>query len=197
MSENILFVNACVRGKSISRTFEMASFFIKKYMEKNKDIVLKEINIGELNLKPLNGEMVAERDRELAERKSHELIKLAEEFAKYDMIIVAAPYWDMMFPALLKVYYEYISVSGITFRYENDGTPKGLCAAKKAVYITTAGGYIGNSNYGYDYTKGLFEFFGINDVYFLKAEGLDIYGNNAEEILGEAKKEAEILSEKL
>ena len=38
---------------------------------------------------------------------------------------------------------------------------------------------------------------GINDIYFIKAEGLDIIGNDAEKSMIEAKKEAEILSEKI
>ena len=94
--------------------------------------------------------------------------------AQYDTIVIAAPYWDMMFPSALKIYYEHISVSGITFAYGQKGEEIGLCKAKKAVYITTSGGYIGNRNFGYEYTKSLFNFMGINDIYFIKAEGLDI-----------------------
>ncbi|MCJ7857033.1 NAD(P)H-dependent oxidoreductase [Lachnospiraceae bacterium NSJ-143] len=197
MPENVLFVNSCLRGKKDSRTYDLSSFFIKKYMAGKKDSVLKELMLADLGLQPFTKEMVEDRDKEVAEGKSDKLIKLAEEFSKADTIIVAAPYWDMAFPAALKVFYEHVSVCGITFKYEKDGTPKGLCSAKKAVYITTAGGFIGDKNFGYDYTKGLFEFMGIKDTYFLSAEGLDIIGNNIEEIMNTAKKEAEILSEKL
>ena len=197
MSDKVLLVNACMRGKNESRTYDLANFFLKKYMEIHKDAELKEIILEELNLKPFDKNMLEERDRAVKEGKDKTIINLAEDFSKYDMIVVAAPYWDMMFPSILKVFYEYIAVSGVTFKYEADGTPKGLCNAKKAVYITSAGGYIGGNNYGYDYTKGLFEFMGIKENYILKAEGLDIYGNDVEEIMNGAKKEAEILSEKI
>ena len=46
-------------------------------------------------------------------------------------------------------------------------------------------------------TKGLFNFMGIKDVYFIKAEGLDILGNDVEKAMIEAKKDAEVLSEKI
>ncbi len=194
--ENVVVVNACLRGKNISRTYDLGNFFLKKYMREKKEAELKEYLLSDMNLKPFDKEMVEQRDKEVSEGNIGALTKLADEFSKADTVIILAPYWDMSFPAALKVFFEHISVCGITFKYEKDGTPKGLCKAKKAVYITTSGGYIGDYNYGYDYTKGLFNFFGINDVYFLSAEGLDIIGNNTDEILLNAKKEAEILSEK-
>lgn len=195
--ENILLVNSCIKGREESRTYELATFFINKYVHGRKDVNIKEIVLNELNIKPFTKEMIAERDDEVKEKKTDKLIKLAKEFAQYDTIVIAAPYWDMMFPSALKIYYEHISVSGITFAYGQKGEEIGLCKAKKAVYITTSGGYIGNRNFGYEYTKSLFNFMGINDIYFIKAEGLDIIGNDAEKAMIEAKKEAEILSEKI
>ncbi len=57
---------------------------------------------------------------------------------------------------------------------------------KKVVYLTTSGGYIGNNNFGFDYIKGLFSsLFGVDDIAFFSAEGLDIYGNDPEKILSE------------
>ena len=65
--------------------------------------------------------------------------------------------------------------------------PRGLTNVKKMVYLTTAGGYIGSNNFGYDYIKGVFStLFGITDTVFFSAEGLDIYGNDPEKILLQA-----------
>ena len=197
MGKSILFVNSCVRGKEVSRTYELALFFINKFIENNKEYTFKELNISELGLKYFDKEMIEERDNAVNEGNDSKIIALAKDFKEHDMIVVAAPYWDMMFPSVLKIYYEHIAASGVTFKYENDGTPKGLCNADKAVYVTTAGGFIGTNNYGFDYTKGLFEFFGIKETFILKAEGLDIWGNDSEFIIKEAKKEAEILAEKI
>lgn len=69
------------------------------------------------------------------------MFRYAKQFANADEIVVAAPFWDLSFPAKLKIYLEQIAVAGITFRYTN-GRPTGLCKAKKLTYITTSGGPI-------------------------------------------------------
>ena len=90
----------------------------------------------------------------------------------------------------LKTYIENINVNGVTFSYSEKGYPVSLCKAKKLIYITTAGGPIISDDFGFGYIKSLAEnFYGINDINYIKAEGLDIWGANIQEILEEAKKE--------
>lgn len=52
--------------------------------------------------------------------------RLAEQFAQADEIVVAAPYWDLSFPSILKVYLERVCVTGITFHYV-ENREEGLC----------------------------------------------------------------------
>ena len=63
---------------------------------------------------------------------------------------------------------------------------KGLCKADELVYLTTSGGYIGENNFECDYMKAVAEMFGIERTRFYSAEGLDIIGNNVEDIMSEA-----------
>ena len=45
-----------------------------------------------------------------------------------------------------------------------------------------------NNNFGFDYVKALSQnFFGINDINFFSAEGLDIFGADVNKILSDAK----------
>jgi FMN-dependent NADH-azoreductase len=107
-----------------------------------------------------------------------------------DVIVIAAPYWDMMFPAVLKTYLENVTVSGITFCYSEQGTPKSLCRAKALYYVTTAGGFIGQNDFGFSYVKALAQsFFGIPHIHRYAAEGLDIFGADPEMIMSRAKRE--------
>ena len=63
-----------------------------------------------------------------------------------------------------------------------------MCKAKSLYYVTTAGGYIGENNFGFDYIKAVSSgFFGIEDVRFFSAEGLDIYGADIDDIMKKAK----------
>ena len=117
------------------------------------------------------------------------MLSYARQFAEADAIVIAAPYWDLAFPALLKIYLEAVTVSGVTFCYSEDGTPKSLCKAKKLIYVTTAGGPI-FADFGYSYVRTMAEgFFGIEETVCFKAENLDVIGMDTEKILRETERE--------
>ena len=123
------------------------------------------------------------------------MFDLARQFANADEIVIAAPFWDLSFPAALKQYFEQINVLGITFRYTPDGFPQGLCKAKKLYYITTAGGEFFPEEYGYGYVKALAQnFYGIKDVELIKATGLAIDGADEEKILEDCKNKMQTIT---
>ena len=179
----ILYINACVR--ECSRTNELAGHLLS-----NLDGQVQSVRLCDENIKPIDTDLLAKRENLLAEgRTDDEFFSLANQFATADVIVIAAPYWDLMFPSLLKVYLENITVCGITFRYSDKGILQTLCKAEKLYYVTTSGGFIRDNNFGFDYIKTLASgFFGINDVRFISAQGLDINGADASVIMQEAKK---------
>ena len=179
----ILFVNACVRENS--RTLELAKHYLGKL---SGDI--SELKLYETSLAPLDTEGIQARDKAFCAKDfSDKRFDLARQFASAKTIVIAAPYWDLMFPAVVKLYFEAITVNGITFAYSENGIPVGLCSAERLVYITTSGGPIYN-NFGYDYAAALAKsFFGIKEVSCISAEGLDIHGANPAAILDSAKAE--------
>ena len=185
--KNILYINACVKRDVDSRTNLLAQAYLKKTLEK-EDCRLSTLDLEETIMHPLTGRFLAEREKAIADNDfSGALFDLARNFAAADEVVIAAPYWDMSFPASLKLYIEQICVNKLTFCYSEKGIPCGLTNIKKVVYLTTSGGYIGNNNFGFDYIKTLFStLFGVGDIAFFSAEGLDIYGNDPESILSEA-----------
>ena len=129
----------------------------------------------------MRSEKAAEKDF------SHELFAPARQFREADEVVIAAPYWDLSFPAMLKSYIEQLCVNGLTFSYSEEGIPVGHCLAKRLTYVTTAGGYLGEYNMGYDYVAAVCKlYFGIGESRCISAEGLDIWGNDAEAILADA-----------
>ena len=52
----------------------------------------------------------------------------AKDFVKSDIIVVAAPYWDLSFPSVLKVFFEHINILKLVFDYSDKGeiVPLGL-----------------------------------------------------------------------
>ena len=180
MENKILFINACVRENS--RTKELSMHLLSQLSGE-----ITEVDLYKENLLPIDGNKLEKRN---LHDFSGEEFRYAKEFQCADTIVVAAPFWDLSFPSVLKIYFENITVSGITFSYSEEGRPVGKCAAKKLYYITTSGGYIGKNNFGFDYVKALAEnFFGIEDVRFFSAEGLDIFGAKIQEIINKLKEE--------
>ena len=178
---DIVFVNACVRENS--RTLELAKSVLSTL---NGEV--EEVKLYELDLAPIDAEGLKARDAAFGAKDfSDSDFELARQFASAKTIVIAAPYWDLMFPSILKTYYEAVTVNGIAFVYSEKGMPVGRCSAEKLIYVTTSGGPIIN-NFGYDYTCALAcAFYGINDVSCVSAQGLDIRGADAEEILRKAK----------
>ena len=179
--DKILFVNGCVRPNS--RTQELA-----KYVLEQLNGNVEEVKLYEENLSPLTLEEMGLREKAAKSKDfSNGIFRLANQFACADIIVFAAPYWDLMFPAVVKNYIEKITVNGLTFAYGENGIPYGLCNAKKLIYVTTAGGPI-RCNFGYEYVDALAKnFYGIKDVLCVKAEGLDIYGADTFAIMENAK----------
>ena len=185
----LLFVNACIRGEK-SRTFELCQDYLKKFgdAKEGQDWEIEEINLNEMEIKPLDNEELTKRDELLKVGNTDDpMFDLAKQLIQADHILIGAPYWDFSFPAKLKIYLERCSVTGVTFVYSPEGNPEGKCRANEVIYLTTAGSPIGEYNLGYDYVKGLCSLFGIDKKYFASAEGIDIIGNDVKKIMDEAK----------
>ena len=183
MKGKILFVNACARPDS--RTYELAQHLLNQL---EGEII--HVDLFKTKLQPVDNISLEKRTENINKNNFSCLeFEHARQFADADIIIIAAPYWDLSFPSVLKIYFENIAVSGVTFEYSEEGCPVSKCKAEKLYYITSSGGYIGNNNFGFDYVKALGEnFFNINDISFYSAEGLDIFGADVKEIMDESKR---------
>ena len=180
----VLFINACAR--SDSRTLRLGRHVLRRLGKDYEELVLDRERI-----QPLYSERLAARDALIGAGKlDDEFFKYARQFAEADEIVVAVPYWALSFSAVLKNYIEAINVIGITFSYSDMGVPGGLCRAKRLIYVTTAGGQIYNDELGFGYIKTLCRtFYGIGELEYFKAEGLDVAGADVEGILCAAEAE--------
>ena len=179
--KKILFINACIRPNS--RTLELANYVLSHVEGR-----VEEVKLYEQDLAPLSLNEMELRDKSAKSKDfSNDIFNLANQFASADVILIAAPYWDLMFPAIVKTYFEKITVNGLTFAYGKNGIPFGLCKAQKLIYVTSSGGPI-VYNFGYDYVSALAKcFYGIPEVQCVSAQGLDVYGADVSKILEEAK----------
>jgi len=183
--EKILFINACVRPHS--RTYDLAKTVLGRLQGE-----IEELRLIDAELPHLTNELIELRDEIMSTSQfDHPLLHYAQQFAEADTVVIAAPYWDLIFPATVRSYFEHICVTGLTFRYSPEGFPVSLCRAKRMIYVTTAGGPI-FANFGYDYCKAVCEgYFGIHDTLCIKAENLDVEGADVEAIMSKAREEAD------
>ena len=158
----VLFVNACLRGDE-SRTLTLC----REYLEGIEDV--KEVNLSEMRLEPYYGDSAAYRAQLEAKGLFDDpMFDIGKDFAEADEIVIGAPYWDLSFPAALKIYIEHAAVMGMTFHYTEEGRCEGLCRAKHLTYIASM--------------------FGIPETRFAAAENLDVVGADIEANLNEARK---------
>lgn len=176
-----LFINACVRRNS--RTRRLAECLLSKW-----DDSVDEIRLEKISFPVVDEDFLSRRDRLIdAQDFDDPMFSLARQFSSADRIVIAAPYWDLSFPAALKQYFEQITVSGITFSYTPEGIPEGMCRASELYYVTTSGGINVPEDFGFGYVKAMAEgYYGIGDVELIMAQGLDLEGMDAEQILKDA-----------
>ena len=182
MNKPILYVNACVRKNS--RTKVLAEKLLARLNEP-----FEEVRLEKLAFPVSNETFINTRDRLIAQGDFQDpLFDLARQFSEAETIVVAAPYWDLSFPAMLKQYLEQITVVGLTFRYSEEGVPVSLCRAKRLYYVTTAGGNYVPDDYGFGYVKALVQsYYAVPDVRKIEADGLDIVGADVHAIMAEAE----------
>lgn len=198
--EDLLFINACVRGQK-SRTLQLARRFLGAWQHAHPEAVITELDLCRDRLSPQYPEVLEERDALWSAGKLDDpLFQPARQFAAAGRIVIAAPFWDLSFPAILKIYLERISVTNITFGYDDLGRSVGLCKADKLLLITTRGGdfsipEISWMEMGARQLEALCAMYGISSFQCLTAQGLDDIRNDKEAILAQAMDQAEKLAE--
>ena len=164
-----IYINVCIR-KTESRTLKISSKLI--------DSISSEYDVNEIDLtaNPLEAIDCAHYQQRKSGNYSQLSIKYANDFAEADLIIIACPFWDMSFPSVFKIFCENISINGITFADNADGTTQGICKAQSIVLVTTRGMEIEDESpldQASSYIKALCWLWGIPNYSVVSAIGMD------------------------
>ncbi len=186
----VLYIDCCIRREE-SRTRVLAERFLSALRSK-EGYQLEQLCLMDEPLAPLSEGFFAQRERLLAEdKRDHPRFRYAHQFSQADRVVMAAPFWDLGFPALLKLYVENICVDGVTFGADENGT-FGLCKASRLLFLTTRGGDYRDSPFemGARYLEALCDFWGIPRFDVVSADGLDLGKEPVRTILDRAIVEA-------
>ena len=186
--KTLLYVDCCIRREG-SRTRKLAEAFVNNLPEGWR---VETVTLMDEPLLPLMEGGFRQRD-ELLQRGDfgHRRFDYAWQFQKADAILIAAPFYDLSIPALLKVYIENVSVDGITFLCDAAGL-RGNCLAQSMTFLTSRGGFYNDSpdEMGSRYMEALCRFFGAGTYRCIAADGVDMDPSKTPAILAAACDEA-------
>ena len=165
--KNLIYINACMRAGS--RTQRIATPIIE---ELRKRYNVETIDLTKNLYHVADNYTLEDRNQGIV---PPEHVALAKKIAASDRIVIAAPFWDMSFPSALKVFFENMSLFGITFD-SNDKECYGLCKAEKVMYITTRGMNISTGDpleQATPYIKALSYLWGWGELTVISAQNMD------------------------
>ena len=105
--------------------------------------------------------------------------KLVTQFLAADVVVIGAPMYNFSVPSQLKAWIDRIAQAGRTFQYTAEG-PVGLAGGKTVIVASSRGGVYSTNpalaflDHQEAYLKAVFGFFGITDVRFVRAEGVNL-----------------------
>lgn len=193
--KRLLWIDCCIRGEA-SRTLRLSRAFFD-HLPSGYEVT--HLDLMQLQPRYFTGAYFDAREELLAQnRLDHPRFDLAHQFADADCIVISAPFWDLSFPALLKVYIEQVSLEGVTFATDESGL-RGLCRAERVIFLTTRGGFYTDDpqEMGSRYLHALSQFFGIARYDCVAADGMDAAGFDSAAALQTAMEEAAALAETL
>jgi len=170
--KTLLYIKANPKPDNQSHTFRMSEAFVKSYSEANPEDNIVTLNLYTERIQFLDGQHL----NEMFTTGSAILTRFATQFAQADRYVIAAPMWNLGSPAILKAYFDYVVLSGITFKYTEQG-PVGLLAGKgkKCAHIVARGGLYNQppmSQYemGDRYIRTIMSFMGVEDILTVSTE---------------------------
>ncbi len=164
----LVYIDACVR-EGDSRTRRIAEPIVAALRERYE---VKSYHLPQMEISPLNAAGYAGR---MAGDTPAWAMEAARSIAEADRIVIAAPFWDMSIPAILKTFIEHCSLFGVTFD-SNAETCYGLCRCQRVLFITTRGMNIATGDpreQGSSYIKALSSLWGLGDVRTIAAVNMD------------------------
>ncbi|ETO94436.1 FMN-dependent NADH-azoreductase [Legionella oakridgensis] len=172
-----LAIDSSMMGQhSVSR--QLMRYFIERDQSEIKYRNLVEENPAHLSLEFIEKNTI---DNSMIDETTYQ-INLSKiylnEFLEAERLVIAAPMYNFSIPSVLKAWIDRIMIAGKTFKYTEQG-PIGLAGEKKVYIISTRGGEyeilpsLKAMDHQENYLVTVFNFLGIHDIRFIRAEGVN------------------------
>ena len=167
----LLHIDSSIQGEG-SASRELTREIVARWVAERPDTEVTYLDLAAQELPHLSQKSLVRTDELEAARNAEAL----EQFLAADAIVIGAPVYNFTIPSQLKAWIDRITVAGKTFSYTANG-PQGLAGGKQVVVAVSRGGVRApdaSGEFGEPYLKFLFAFLGIDNVRFVRAEGLAI-----------------------
>jgi FMN-dependent NADH-azoreductase len=177
----LLHIDSSILGAgSVSRTLSSAIVAAQQAQHPGLDVSYRDLAaqpVGHLSGAHLAaGQGAVPEDAALAADVA-DGAALLDAFLAADIVVVGAPMYNFSIPTQLKAWIDRLAVAGRTFRYTEKGV-EGLAGGKTVIIASSRGGFYGEGtpiaflDHQETYLKGVFSFFGVTDIRFIRAEGV-------------------------
>ena len=180
---NLLHIDSSITGPgSVSRQLSAAIVEAEQLLHPGLDIVHRDLAVdpvGHLTGAHLAAGAGAAPEQAAVAQDVAAGQAALDEFLAANIVVVGAPMYNFGIPSQLKAWIDRLAIAGKTFRYTEAG-PVGLAGGKKVLIASSRGGFYGAGtpaaflDHQETYLRGVFGFFGITDVAFIRAEGVAI-----------------------
>lgn len=174
--KKLVVIDACNR-EGESRTWRIARPIVEALRDRYEVV---EYHLPRMKMEPVDAELYLQRHSGHVPQWA---VEASREIASADRILIAAPFWDMSFPAILKTFIEHVSLFNITFA-DNGTECYGLCKCEKVLYVTTRGMNIPTGDpreQATPYIKALSTLWGLGELQVLDAYNIDYRTPEAQE----------------
>jgi FMN-dependent NADH-azoreductase len=186
----------------VSVSSRLAAIFVRKWKERNPAgrIIHHNTSLERLPYLDPAAFVPAASELTVAERRLLALSdQLTDELIAADLVVLAAPMWNLGIPASLKAWIDLVVREGHTFAFTSQGV-RGLLPAGKTAYVFSAcgGAYsMGTAMHSLDlaepYLRAILGAIGLTGIRFIRAENQSCGPEAAAAALARAEAELEEL----
>lgn len=215
MKKKLLYISVNSKPENLSSSKMVARKFINKFLERNGDFKVEEVDLYKEHIPRLEYQYFKDRNcviteedaKKLPEKDQKEIRKirdLCDQFISAQMYVIAAPMWSLSFPAPLKEYIDCIVQEEKTILFEKGKKPKGLLDDKEraVVYIQSSGGNIPwildpIMDKGENYVAQIMKAMGIKNVQELKVDATGTTEEERENAIREAEEKIDSILDRI
>lgn len=215
MKKKLLYISVNSKPENLSSSKMVARKFINKFLERNGDFKVEEVDLYKEHIPRLEYQYFKDRNcviseeeaKKLPEKDQKEIRKirdLCDQFISAQMYVIAAPMWSLSFPAPLKEYIDCIVQEEKTISFEKGKKPKGLLDDKEraVVYIQSSGGNIPwildpIMDKGENYVAQIMKAMGIKNVQELKVDSTGTTEEERENAIRDAEEKIDSILDRI